>query len=168
MTTKRLDLYLTHRRALIDQATRIVGDPARAEDVVQDAWLRFEDASRHPPPIERPKSYLFQVVRNLAIDLKRRMAWEVQGEEAETVFAAAPESAPSQERRAIDRNELDCVVAALAELPERSRRALHMHRFDGKTYKEIGGALGISEALAHRIVGKAVAHCLRRMADGPS
>jgi RNA polymerase sigma-70 factor (ECF subfamily) len=58
------------------------------------------------------------------------------------------------------------VIAALAELPERSRRALHMHRFEDKTYREIGRALGISESLAHRIVGEAVAYCMRRMMDG--
>ena len=40
----RLDTFLAHRGALVSYATRIVGERADAEDVVQDAYLRFEAA----------------------------------------------------------------------------------------------------------------------------
>ncbi|GLT01010.1 hypothetical protein GCM10007897_24010 [Sphingobium jiangsuense] len=62
MASNRLHLYLKHREALIDQATKIVGDQARAEDVVQDAWLRFSasagrcGARRPARRLARPQS----------------------------------------------------------------------------------------------------------------
>ncbi|MCD6074877.1 MAG: hypothetical protein K0Q70_1760, partial [Rhodospirillales bacterium] len=39
--TAKLTLFLTHRTALIDYAAPIVGDRSRAEDVVQEAFIRF-------------------------------------------------------------------------------------------------------------------------------
>lgn len=164
-----LDTYLKHRAALIDYAAPIVGDRHQAEDVVQEAWLRIADSSVHQRgPIAQPASYLYRVVRNLAIDLSRRMAPEVRGEDAEMILALAPERAADPETRAIERNELDMVLAAIEELPERTRTAFHMHRFQNATYAAIGAALGISQARAHNLVAEAVAHCMRRVMDGPA
>ena len=41
--SRKRNVYLRHRAELIDYATPIVGDRALAEDVVQDAWLRFSE-----------------------------------------------------------------------------------------------------------------------------
>ena len=40
-----LSLYLVHRGALLNYANGIIGDRAQAEDVVQEAYLRFADAA---------------------------------------------------------------------------------------------------------------------------
>ena len=40
-----LALYMAHRRELVNYASGIVGDRARAEDVVQEAYLRFSEAT---------------------------------------------------------------------------------------------------------------------------
>ncbi|MGU9546296.1 sigma factor, partial [Bacillus cereus] len=75
MADDKLKLYLAHRAALLDYAAPIVGCRSRAEDVVQEAWLRFsrqeEDAA-----IRHPASYLYRIVRNLSLDLTRRSATE--------------------------------------------------------------------------------------------
>lgn len=161
-----LETYLKHRAALIDYAAPIVGDRHQAEDVVQEAWLRVVHAAPASKPLTQPVSYLYRVVRNLAIDLSRRRAPEVRGSDAEAILALAPEKAADPETCAIDRNELEVVLAAITELPERTRTAFHMHRFQNATYAEIGAALGISQARAHNLVADAVAHCMRRVMDG--
>lgn len=166
MEAKQLEIYLNNRRALIDHAARIVGDRARAEDVVQDAWMKFEDAAADQKVvIEQPKSYLFRMVRNLAIDISRRLSREVGGGEADTVFQAAPETAPGPEAQLIGREELDDALTMLGTLPERMRQAFHMHRFQDMTYKEIAEALSISQGLAHRLVAQATAQCMRYMLE---
>jgi len=72
---EKLQLYLAHRAALLDYAAPIVGCRARAEDVVQEAWLRFS-RQQDDADIRHPASYLYRIVRNLALDQTRRTATE--------------------------------------------------------------------------------------------
>ena len=60
-----LALYLAHRRELVNYANGIVGDRAQAEDLVQEAWLRF-GAVAERRLLEEPIGYLYRIVRNLA------------------------------------------------------------------------------------------------------
>jgi RNA polymerase sigma-70 factor (ECF subfamily) len=57
-------------------------------------------------------------------------------------------------------------MEAMAELPERTRIALMMHRFDGFKLRDIAAHLGISVALAHALVYEGLEHCRRRLARG--
>lgn len=75
MADQRLQLYLAHRVALVDYAVSLVGCRARAEDVVQEAWLRFSRQGDNAA-IHSPASYLYRIVRNLALDQLRRSATE--------------------------------------------------------------------------------------------
>lgn len=60
------DLYLAHRGELLDYASKIVGDRSQAEDVVQEAYLRFDPAAAERS-LSAPLSYLFRIVRNLSL-----------------------------------------------------------------------------------------------------
>lgn len=64
---RALEEFLTHRTALFRIAYRIVGDAPRAEDCVQEAWLRWQltDHAR----IVNPSAFLTTTVTNLAINL---------------------------------------------------------------------------------------------------
>ena len=160
MSTK-LDIYLKHRNALIDYAAPIVGDRDRAEDVVQEAWLRISGANPKDGNIITPVAYFYRVVRNLAIDVSRRLAPEIRGESAENIFEHTAEKSADPEKITISKNELQIVMDAIDELPERTRAAFELHRFENKTYTEIGKILGISQARAHNLVADAIAHCMR-------
>jgi len=160
-----LALYLAHRGELVRYADGIVGDRGHAEDVVQEAYLRFDGAAGGRP-LDEPLGYLFRIVRNLALDGRRRLR-----REARHVGAAEPAhllqvraDRPSPEAEALSRRELRALAAALAELPERTRRALEMHRFGGCKLREIAAALGVSVTVAHGLVAEGVAHCRRRVA----
>src|SRR5262245_52538869 len=65
-----LDQYVaafeTHRRALTGLAYRMLGSRAEAEDIVQDAYLRWHAADR--TAIEEPRRYLGTVVTRLCLD----------------------------------------------------------------------------------------------------
>ena len=162
-----LELYLTHRPALLERATPIVGCRTQAEDLVQEAFLRFAVGERdgQAARIGNPTAYLFRIVRNLAVDWvrsRRRDRGQVDAEEMERV----PAPAADPERAALHREELRIVAAALDELPERTRIAFEMHRLGGHTFHEIAGRLGISVSLAHKLVHDALAHCTARLSDG--
>lgn len=160
-----LDLYLNHRLALIDYAQPIVGCRARAEDVVQEAYLRLAaaDDTRAPAdPIRQPVGYLYRIVRNLALDWVRHRA--IEGDPATPEQRdAMPAPMPTPEQQVLDRDQVRRLIAALEELPPRTRRAFAMHRLDGQTFPEIARHLGISVGLAHRLVKQALTHCAQRL-----
>ena len=58
--------FETHRRALIGLAYRMLGSRTEAEDIVQDAYLRWHGADR--TAIEEPRRYLGTVVTRLCLD----------------------------------------------------------------------------------------------------
>ncbi|MPZ30789.1 MAG: hypothetical protein GEV13_07290 [Rhodospirillales bacterium] len=70
-----VELYVAHRRALLTYANRIVRDPGRAEDVVQEAFLRLRTAAA-ANLLDEPVAYLYRIVRNLALDLQRHLTFE--------------------------------------------------------------------------------------------
>ncbi len=159
-----LTLYIAHRRELVNYANGIVGDPGRAEDVVQEAFLRFRDAAS-ARLLEEPVGYLYRIVRNLALDGRRRRTLEDRHVDSRVDLLAAEfvEDRPSPEATLIARQELQRVLAAMAELPERTRIALEMHRFGGCTLKEIAAHLGISVSMAQVLVTEGVRHCQRAL-----
>ncbi len=61
-----LALYRENRDELLKYAGRIVRDRASAEDIVQEAWLKFSDRLQQGGEVSQPLSYLYAIVRNLA------------------------------------------------------------------------------------------------------
>jgi RNA polymerase sigma-70 factor (ECF subfamily) len=159
-----LAFFLAHRPNLVSYASGIVGSRAQAEDVVQEAWLRFDDASKLRP-LEEPLGYLYRIVRNLALDGRRRLAREDRGRESYASIAVEPAGPASvtPESEFLHRDALRIVMAAIAELPERTQIALEMHRFGGCKLREIADRLGISVTLAHSLVAEGIEHCRRRL-----
>ena len=168
-----LEIYLNHRSALVDYAAPIVGCRARAEDVVQDAFLRYSaqqaagtaDGTSNPgQAIAHPVSYLYRIVRNLALDGVRRSA--VSGESAdETTLARLPTATATPEQTTLDRDRLRVLAEALTELPERTRIAFDMHRIEGRSLQEVADRLGVSVVRAHQLVKDALRHASLRLDD---
>src|SRR5476649_1350039 len=61
-----VDRFQTHRPALFAVAYRMLGSATDAEDVVQDAWLRY--AAARPSDLRSPKAYLTTIVTRLCLD----------------------------------------------------------------------------------------------------
>ena len=159
-----LAFFMAHRPNLVSYASGIVGSRVQAEDVVQEAWLRFDDASRLRL-LEEPLGYLYRIVRNLALDGRRRLAREDRGRDSYAVIAGDADGAAgvTPEQEALHKDALRILMAAIAELPERTQIALEMHRFGGCKLREIADRLGISVALAHGLVAEGIEHCRRRL-----
>lgn len=62
--------FLAHRDLLVAVAYRILGSRSDADDVVQDAWLRWSRAGREG--VTTPRPYLIKITTRLAIDRLRR------------------------------------------------------------------------------------------------
>ncbi len=160
-----LDLFVSHRSALVSYASRITGNRVTAEDLVQEAWLRFDEASRGRF-LDDATGYLYRIVRNLALDSRRRTTREppvtVPPPEDDASLHAA-DTARNPETVNLYRDEYARVLAAMNELPERTRIALEMNRFGGAKLREIAAYLDISVALAHKLVAEGIEYCKERL-----
>lgn len=164
-----LNLYLSHRAALIDYAAPIVGCRVRAEDVVQEAFIRYsrsrrqrDDASGMRQPIAHPVAYLYRIVRNLAFDWVRRPEASVMSAtDASLDQLPAPTATPEQ--TALHRDQVRVLAEALSELPERTRIAFNMHRLEGRSLREVADLLNISVVRAHQLVKDAIRHGAARL-----
>ncbi|WP_206243475.1 sigma-70 family RNA polymerase sigma factor [Novosphingobium terrae] len=152
-------MFIAHRGALVRLANSIVHDAARAEDIVQDAWMRLAQVAK-TQAVGKPKTLIYVIVRNLAIDSLRRHKREdsLHGE-IETAELTVADDNPSAETAAIARSELESVLEALASLPERQRRAIELYRFEGLKLREVGERLGISTSLAQLLIVDGLAIC---------
>jgi RNA polymerase sigma-70 factor (ECF subfamily) len=152
MTARVADLavlYAAERGRLGRLINRIVANPATAEELVHDVFVKALGASP-AEELRNDKAYLARIARNLAIDHKRKDGRIVDiGEEAYFSFA---DPSPSPETVAADKQALLITMAAIASLPERTRKALEMHRLGDHTLAQIGKTLGISTSLASRLV----------------
>lgn len=167
-SASRLALYLAHRGSLVDFASPIVGCRAQAEDVVQEAYLRFSAAGERACEANRaiihPVGYLYRTVRNLALNCVRRRALEKTSSDPDALVTLAAVMA-TPEQNVIYREELQAVAQALARLPERTRRAFELHRLGGHTLQQVAIILGISVGLTHQLVRDALTHCAECLDD---
>ena len=147
-------IYREHYRSLVRFLYRRIGDPGRAEDLAQEAFVR---AIEHRP--SQPRAWLFQVAANLARDEGRRQSVRhrhltlVRGE------AAGP-TAPAPDVALEKREAARKVRAALGELSERDRDGLLLWE-EGFSYDEIAGVLGLSRGS----VGTTLSRARSRLAE---
>lgn len=159
-----LAAYLSHHRALVDSIAPMLGSRVRAEDVVQDVWIKLTES---PPEtdVQRPVSYIFRLVRNLAIDHIRRLGLEIRYGAAEEMPLSAPSPAPTPEQVVIDQDMLRALAAVLSELPPRTRQVFEMHRIQGQSVAEIAAALDVSPGFVYRLLREATTQCAKRLRD---
>src|SRR5437763_6903783 len=62
-----LELFQSHRPLLVAHAYRMLGDLGRAEDMVQEAWVRW-DGRRRDVDVASPRAYLLTLVTRLCLN----------------------------------------------------------------------------------------------------
>lgn len=149
-------LYLTHRAALIDYATPILGSREAAEDIVQDAYLRFSPARTRIGSPEQTLAYLYRIVRNLAFDVLKRRKIEQRETGRDAPFWALPRDGHTPEQTLLFCDQIRIVSNVLSTLPQEMRVAVEMYRFGDFTLEEVASHLSISVATAHRHVRTAM------------
>ena len=77
MTMTDADLFQSHRPPLFAVAYRMLGSASDAEDVVQDAWLRY--AAAQPSDLRSPQAYLTTIVTRLCLDRLKSARADARG-----------------------------------------------------------------------------------------
>ena len=139
-------MYDDHARGVYGAALRILGDPARAQDVAQDVFLRvWRNPQRFDSRRGELGSYLRLMARSRALDLWREgQAAGRMRDKLELVVAQEEQRVEERPSAAVERGEdREAVRDALRRLPESQREALVLAYWGGMTADQIAKRSGV-------------------------
>jgi RNA polymerase sigma-70 factor, ECF subfamily len=150
-----LEVFESHRALLVAHAYRMLGDLGRAEDMVQDAWLRW--SGRHVQ-VESPRAYLVTLVTRLCfneLDSARVRREESRGDRL-------PEPIDLEEGgigrvETLDRISMAFMVV-LQRLTPAERAVLLLREVFDFDYKDIAALVDKSEAACRKLLERARQH----------
>ena len=137
---------------LLNFIRRRVPDPRDAEDILQDVFCELVEANRLLMPIDHITGWLFRVARNRIIDLFRKKKPESFSDAEAGVqdddllrfedLLPSPDAGPAAlyARKVL----LDELALALGELPEEQRAVFVAHELEGRSFKQMAAASGVS------------------------
>jgi RNA polymerase sigma factor (sigma-70 family) len=141
--------------------THRLGSAELANDVLHETWLNLDRASP-AGPVQSPKGFLLRMAINVA--LKR---WSAEKRFVTLLDAKAAiglvDDAPSPERSAVARSEVEVLVRALGDLTPRRRDILLASRLENIPLHMIAARLEISQRLVEIELKHALAHCALRL-----
>jgi len=153
------ELVHRHQDKAVGLAYRVLGRWDSAEDIAQEAFLRVHRSARRFKPKAKFTTWLYRIVVNLCLDLRRRDA-RAPVAMPERLDLAAPRGDDELEAR--ERGEI--VRAAVAELPRRQRVVLALHRYQGLSHREVAEATGWSASAVESLLVRAYARLRTRLA----
>ncbi|HEV7846259.1 MAG TPA: sigma-70 family RNA polymerase sigma factor, partial [Thermoleophilaceae bacterium] len=137
-----------YRRALMRHVSRLL--PAeRAEDVVQQAFVNAYEAMHRGAAELNLRPWLYRIAHNVALNALRDRALG---------HAQLDEQIDGVERpdQAFERvTGLRELVVAVQALPERQRSAILLRELEGRSYEEIGAALGVTDGAVRQLLNRA-------------
>jgi RNA polymerase sigma-70 factor, ECF subfamily len=138
------ELFRRHAGAVFGLARRVLGDAGRAEEIVQEVFVRlWNQPERFDPERGSLRSFLLAQSHGRAVDVLRSDSSRREREESDARKAA--EAGYDVEREVWDLAVAESVRKAVHTLPEDERRAIELAYFGGRTYREVAVALGAPE-----------------------
>jgi len=160
--------YTENAAELRAHATRILKDTNRAEEVVQDALIKFMLAAPELSSAEHALGYLHRTIENLCVDIFR-----LEGRRPNLVVL--DDAQAEIEANWIDNEDHADVISAaddaaiirqaLALLSPAERTALVMWEMEGRTTEEIASALNIKESAVRHTLSRARASMRRILTE---
>jgi RNA polymerase sigma-70 factor (ECF subfamily) len=151
-------LYERNARAMVAFCHRFVRDPARAEELAQDVFVKLYGAADRYRPSARFRTFLYRIAANHCLNELRRPEHGARADDAAGAPAdpdALPSGAANPEEIARGAALERAVAAMLDRLPDKQRAALVLCRFEGLSYEEIAEVLGTTVSAVKSLVHRA-------------
>ena len=148
------ELAKRHQEKVLSLAYRFLGDWHKAEDVVQEAFLRVHRAAKSYKPTAKFTTWVYRIVVNLCFDEQRKTS-----KASRSLDEVNSEALAESRRDTSEQNEIAQLVRkAVAELPHRQRLAVILHRYEGLSHGEIVEATGWSKSAVESLLVRAYAN----------
>jgi RNA polymerase sigma factor (sigma-70 family) len=160
--------YTEHRFELLTHANRVLKDSAKAEEITQDALIKFMLAAPELESTDHALSYLHRTIENLCIDFFRfegRRPNLVVLDEATAEIEASWQNNGDHSAALTAAEDAAIVREALAMLSSAERAALVMWEVEGRSTEEIAAELGIKSVAVRHTVSRARASLRRILSE---
>ncbi|MFI0509684.1 RNA polymerase sigma-70 factor (ECF subfamily) [Streptomyces canus] len=164
-TDAETDVFEAHRPVLMGVAYRMLGRVTDAEDVVQEAWLRWSAADRSE--VREPRAYLVRVTTRLAIDRLRQV--KARGETYVGPWLPEPyvtdfgDTVPDTAEQAVLADSVSlAVLVVLESLSPLERAVFVLREAFGYPYADIAAMLDRAEPAVRQLAGRARRHVEER------
>ena len=141
-----------HRTELVQIAYRMLGSIAEAEDVVQDAFLRWNGAARGG--IEAPRAFLIRTVTRLCLDRLK----SARAQREQYVGTWLPEPLVEQDATELAHDLSMALLVTLQRLSPLERAAFLLHDVFDMPFTEVAGVLERTEPAVRQLAARAREH----------
>lgn len=156
-------LVQKYRRAMVNFMYRMAHNPAAAEDLAQEVFLRVYRSRQGYEANAKFTTWLYRIATNLAMNYVRDTRRErpenmvsLDGPQEDPGQALeVPDARPTAEETMARRQRLQAVRQRVQALPERQRLAVVMHKYQQMDYREIAEVLKLSESAIKSLLFRA-------------
>jgi RNA polymerase sigma-70 factor, ECF subfamily len=150
------------RRAMVSFMYRMARNPAVAEELAQEVFLRVYRSRSTYAADAKFTTWLYRIATNLAVNYSRDTRPERAGAQsldvpdAETgLLPDVADGQPTAEQALVRRERMAAIRRRVQALPERQRLAVVMHKYQELDYREIGQILKLSESATKSLLFRA-------------
>lgn len=156
-------LVQKYRRPIISFMYRMAHNPAAAEDLAQEVFLRVYRSRTSYEPSAKFSTWLYRIATNLGVNYARDTRHErpeniTNLDEADEDSGQTPDLAdkkPTIEEDILRRERMAAIRAKVDALPERQKMAVLMHKYQQMDYKQIAEVLKLSESATKSLLFRA-------------
>jgi RNA polymerase sigma-70 factor (ECF subfamily) len=169
-------LLARYKRPLFHFVLRLVRERGRAEDLLQESFLRMVENAGTFQGSASLKTWLYRIARNLCIDELRRQKHrrhpsldapqgKSDGAEGQNLYERLANVGPGPDRLTVDRDLGRRLASAIDELPEDQREVFVLRQVQNLSFKEIGDITGVSENTVKSRMRYALERLQRALSD---
>jgi RNA polymerase sigma-70 factor (ECF subfamily) len=144
-----------HRRPVFNFILRFVGEPAQAEDLLQETFLRVIKGSEAYQRQAKFTTWLYTIARNLCVDASRRgkhrraysldVPMDSEAKDGATLLDVVADKAAGTDRKVISKELHGKLQSAIAKLSDDQREVFLMREFLDMPFRDIADVVGCPE-----------------------
>jgi len=156
-------LIQKYRRPMVSFMYRAARNPAAAEDLAQEVFLRVYRSRANYEPSAKFSTWLYRIATNLAVNYARDTRHErpenvvnIDEQDSETGLGLEiPDTSLTAEQAILQRERMAAIRQRVQALPERQRMAVLMHKYQQMDYRQIAEVLKLSESATKSLLFRA-------------
>jgi len=158
-----------HRTSVVHFLYRMVQNPAVAEELAQEVFLRVYRSRATYEPTAKFTTWLFRIATHLALNALRdgkneRLQERLDDDASDMPVRQVSDGRPSVEQRMVYQAKLDEIRRAVGALPQKQRAAVLMHKYEEMEYSQIAKVLNCSESAIKSLLFRAYETLRARLA----